>query len=285
LKYEPFNLEANEIQKIIKEGMKFWGLNIKFLTENLETDCVASYYLDSNIIKFHLKYIAANRLKYPKIIDEEIRFMIFHELGHAREARIYEENNLLWDCVTITSQQPLGILKRAIKYILRFINAIDDLKVERKLYENGYSKPRTVSLISSLRPMEQAINKKSSNDFLEKSIALQICPKILTELQFCKLLANEKRIIESYCLKFLGGKNRWKEIVNRLDTIRFGDIKGYKKMIPELFYDLFNYQVKLDSASKKELELKIDGNYFSPIWKKQKYFYFRIHPLSQIFFY
>lgn len=283
MKCESFDYKAKNIQKIIDEAKNFWKIDVEFSVENSETDCLASYYLDTDHIKFHLRYIEENRQKFSELIDEEIKFMIFHEVGHAKEARIYEENGLVWDYITIKAQQSSKILERASKYILRFINAIDDLKVERKLYESGYQKPRTISLITSLPLIEQALKTKSSSNPQEKAIALQICPKILDEIQFSRLSANEKRMITSYGRKFLGGKKRWEEIVKKLETIRFGDIEGYKEIMPEIFYDLFRYKVKVVSAPKKEIELKSNKKYFSGLWKKQNYSYFEIYANEQIF--
>ena len=282
MKYGKLDFESKDIQEIIKKGKKFWKVNVEFLLESLETTHLATYNPYFDHIDFHSRYIAKNRLKFPDIIDEEVRFAILHELGHAKEARIYEENSLFpWYREILFPTRPKPKEEAgAVKVISNVFDQIDDFKVERKLYESGYPKPKTVWLLKALRWMEQATKEKSPADIREKAAALMNLPLSICSLQFCKLLPEERRIIKSYYFKFLGGKKRWKEILRRLNTLRFGDMNVYKKLIPELFQNFFQYKAKLKSITKKELELKAN------LWKKQNYLHYLIRiPSGGMMFY
>lgn len=282
MKYGKLDFGLEDKQEIIEEGKRFWKVNVEFLLESSETTHLATYNPYFDHVEFHSRYIAKNRLKFPDIIDEEIRFAILHELGHAKEARIYEENGLFPWYREILSPKRLQPKEEAglKKVISNFFNYIDDFKVERKLYESGYPKPKTIWLLKALKWMEQATKEKSSADIREKAAALMNLPLSICSFQFCKLLPEERRIIKSYYFKFLGGKRRWKEILGRLNTLRFGDMDVYKELIPEFFQTFFRYKAKLKSVTKRELELK------ASLWKKQNYLHYLIRiPSGSMIFY
>ena len=135
-------------------------------------------------------------------------------------------------------------------------------------------------LLKALKWMEQATEEKSSADIREKAAALMNLPLCICSFQFCKLLSEERRIIKSYYFKFLGGKRRWKEILRRLNTLRFGDVDVYKKLIPEFLQNFFQYEARLKPVTKKELELKAN------LWKKQNYLHYLIRiPSGGMIFY
>lgn len=281
MKLGELDFESNEIKEIVEKGKKFWKVDVEFVLESLDTKHAASYNPWFDHIEFHSKYVERNRQKFPNIIDEEIKYVILHELGHAKEARMYEENGLFpWyreirSPVRLQPKEEAG----AKKVISNFFGQIDDFKVERKLYENGYLKPKTVWLIKGLAWMEQATKKLASFDIKEKAAALMNLPLSICSLQFCELLPPERKTIKSYYLRFLG-KRRWKETIKKLYTLRFGNMDIYKKVVPELLRNFFHYEANLKSVTPKELELK------SSLWKKQNYLHFSIRiPKGGMVFY
>ena len=112
MKHGKLDFGSEDIRKIIEEGKKLWKVKVEFLLESSETTHLATYNPYFDHVEFHSRYIAKNRLKFPDIIDEEIRFAILHELGHAKEARIYEENSLFPWYREISSPTRLNLKKK-----------------------------------------------------------------------------------------------------------------------------------------------------------------------------
>ena len=89
------DFKLSKMRKMITTGKNFWGVDVEFLQEDVkETTGVASYDPFFDRVEFHLKWIEKIAKEFPQIIDDEIDFAVLHELGHAKEARIYEEKGL-----------------------------------------------------------------------------------------------------------------------------------------------------------------------------------------------
>lgn len=132
-------------------------------------------------------------------------------------------------------------------------------------------------------------NKKTIviNPTIDKLTLYQACmvyeQSIRTSYQaLCPFISSEKKIIEDYYLKFLG-KKKWKEILEVLESLKFGDVEGTKKIVSQLLRDFFKFHVDVHKIAKKDLEHIIGQQYnfnknfrLPDFWEKKYYSHYVI---------
>lgn len=275
------DFKLSKMRKMITTGKNFWGVDVEFLQEDVkETTGVASYDPFFDRVEFHLKWIEKIAKEFPQIIDDEIDFAVLHELGHAKEARIYEEKGLFPYSRNILTDIPPGEISEVFNIVDTFFDGIEDYKVEKKLFENGFLKPLTW-FQQALPNMEQVL-KKPGCEVLGRDTAFMNLPLSMCSYKFCSLSNAQKRVIKSYYLKFLG-KRLWEEMVETIDTLEFGKVNTTVEVASALIHDFFGWTVTLGSIRRKDLELivkeqhKFAGGFMLPsFWRKNNYSYYSI---------
>lgn len=269
---------------MIAAGKRFWGVDIEFLQENRKkTTSIASYEPFHDRIEFHLRCINKLSKEFPDFIHKEMEFDIFHELGHGKEARIYEENGLFPYAFPILSKRPMpaDVRSEINKIIKNMQSSIDDYKVDKKLFKNNILISSSTWFSQAITNMEKIL-EKPGYEMRDRQTALMNLPLTLCSFKFSKLSNEQKRVIRSYYQKFLG-KRKWKEALKNFEILEFGQINTTVDTFIELINEFFNWTVSLNNISKKELEtiiMKKQGitvDYKLPnFWKKDNYSHYSI---------
>jgi hypothetical protein len=287
LKRAVLDFSSEKIKGLIDDGRKFWKVDIPFLTENMgEEEGIASYSPFFDRVEFHSKHLAVLEEQFPKLIDKEIEYAVMHELGHAKEARMYEENSF-WPFTRIMAipSNSGSRYEKEIKQIDHyFFNGIEDFKVEKKLFNCGYLRTKTIRFHRIL-PYIQSIMKTlafpTADDMID---AYMNMPQTLCSYKFCEeISAEEKSIIEEYYVKVFGTHEIWKDFVTIIDNLEFGDTGKTINVVSKLLNDLFGYHVSVDSAKKEQIEQSIrkqfgfEDDFALPVlWTKNSYQIYRI---------
>jgi len=266
-----------EIQKLIEDAKKIaielFNLDVKIELDDSTDDGSSGHYdFYQDRVFIHLKFIEWLSSQYSEFdLKEFIYHTVSHEIGHAYQARLFENCSVFPYTLRISSNSkttfdsiPMSTREFSNEFNY-FINSIFDYSVDLRLFENGLSdqtaKKRVVKILSrttKVKDPKEQLRKKIETFFDLPTQIHDYKFGTITPLERDKLIESGFEIV---------GKELWNHTLELLNCLSLGNEKNYPEVVSKLLDTLFIVDSRWKKMSKKSISTVLP-----PFWNKSSYY-------------
>jgi hypothetical protein len=288
------NLLLKKARSAEERGEQIFGLRVPFILDRSEMPAgfsnqtqiqtLANYDFKIDLLRIFYRRINSVCEMYDLDCDMAFLHVFCHELGHSKEARLFEEaaifpyrfNFFSFGCpVRIDSQthdlNSINISGR--RFYELFMFGIQDYCVNKKLQESGIKNPLSKTCILSLPEIQ--MNELTSEQRHELVIrSLLLLPHNVDIYTNGGLRASEMEMLKGFHEKLVGAK--WDLASDIMKDLEFGVQEKYVSVLRELFEGILETHVF--QRWQKSSNLFATYKTIPGFWRKNRYRVFYVAP-------
>ena len=264
-----------------KEAKQIFGIEIPFILnakklnrntfQQSGTQTLAEYdqWYDANIIYY--KIIGALCQKYDVNFKLTFHFCFWHETGHAKEQRLFEEIGFCPNIIK-TSHEGVPIKIESSTYLLRnpqivsniFTCGVCDFSINKELKKHNLTNQLSKKVFfdnTGLRPIYKEQNKTVLDCLLHLPHAIDIYEHgELSEIEKDSLKESQEKVVG----------DKWEKTLSKLKEIEFSNPKSKTDIILELIKNTLGIKAFLGFGQKREILFRRYST-IPKFWKKERY--------------
>jgi len=206
-------------------------------------------------------------------LDKMVAYIICHEYGHAKQARIFESSQICpWylrmrpQCIVELSGVGIPLERADVNFV---IDGLLDFCVDKELHKHGISIPWAKSRLRDLKL------KPGNADEAFLYVRTKELPVDISFYEFGELSDSEKEAMKVAITEWVGG--RWDKVYRLVGTLEFWDPNRYCNVLETLITVLFGQCVAFLLTSSA---LIFRGRNRPSFWDNNQYFVPHVMPKS-----
>jgi len=216
---------------------------------------VASYEATDDIIKLYPNYIDCISKRLDLDFDSILNHAVYHEFGHAKEARVFEE---------------YGLYPYYIKLLPGFqpcLSAVGEYCIEKELQSRKIVNPFSQFRVRTLMRYDKStwLTEEKRRTFLWDCLIL--LPMDVVYYVNGGLSRSEREIIEQFHRDL--HPQEWEFALEAMNSLEFGKPAEYICVVTNLFKRFFDIDVSLTTISTDEFLRGRRGHH--RLWRKNRY--------------
>jgi hypothetical protein len=277
-------------------GEKIFGIQIPVLlegdfnaydlTQQAYIGTLGRYDFQNDIVRIYAKQIRSFCRKYNMDFESSFVHHVCHELGHAKEARLFEDSGIFPYRFNIISYCPIKL--NSHHYLLNnvkiggrglykvFMLGIQDYSIERELQKYGIKDRFSKLRVWNIQNLQKVVHLPEQKHRLTVE-ALSLLPLDICHYVYGELTQEEQLLIEKYYKSLIGDK--WSSALRIMDDLQFGNAKKYVDVVCKLFEGILGLNIFLGENYRAELFKRY--KHIPQFWNKRSYQVFYIVPLSK----
>lgn len=277
-----------------EKGERIFGIHIPFLLEEdfIPQDfarqtyigMLGNYDFKNDVIQIYSKALKDLCKRYSINFDSAFLHIFCHELGHAREARIFEEASIFpYRFKIIPTQMRIMLGSRSYElnnirigrkdFYEVFMFGVRDYGIEKELKKYGIENPLPKISVWALQNIQKnGLTEEQRNRLVIELLLL--LPYYVCVYAHGRLTESEREFMEGYFKDLIGDK--WKFALKTMNNLEFGSPKKYVSVVCKLFERVLELHVFLGWEKNKELFRRYKT--IPQFWSKNSYQVFYLCP-------